>query len=340
MKKKAIVGITLGALGCGEPDRAPELRPQTLFARNLSPDDSLKTEGWRKFLDATALHGAWVPVEKSPWRPFYKPTLIAAASIVRDAMMPIHSPGAAGFEIQAAETGRRLDLENAALFIDLPGEQSVGWGAVYRRSGFQPVVTINNWPHQKGMIALERPLGALLYYAQETAAAKPAETAAPIFLLEGDRLSYKGSKPSADQFDNRFFHTISDFPSAALFQSKGIKRVIYVNPRGATAGSEEDDLTEYFVELSAAGLQILYVTPTGTPAAVKPVSRTTIFTPSETASYTSSSPYSRHYYHYHNYFWSRSPGGWGYGPSYGSGTSGLTDGRSSGGSSFFGGGSS
>jgi len=44
------------------------------------------------------------------------------------------------------------------------GEQSVVWAAVLRRSGFMPVVMINNWPHQHGILRLERPLGALLAF--------------------------------------------------------------------------------------------------------------------------------------------------------------------------------
>jgi len=345
MKKRTIVGggfigVTLGALGCGEPERAPELRPHSLFVKDLSVDDSLKTEGWRKYLDATTLHGAWVPAEKSPWRPYYKPTLIAAASIVREVLMPVHPPAAETVERVAAETGRLLDLDGAAVIVDLPGEQSVAWGAIYMRSGFQPVVTINNWPHQKGMLALERPLGALLYYAQEAATKKPAPPARPIFILEGNRLAAKELKPTADQFDNRFFHAISDFPSASVFKEHGIKRVIYVNPRGSSAGNEEDDLNEYFHQLWNAGIGLLYVTPGGKPLAVTPAARTTIFTPAETASYASSGPYTRHYTSYHTYFWARSPGGFGYGPGGGSGSSGLTGSNSSGGGSFFSGGSS
>jgi uncharacterized membrane protein YgcG len=333
MKKKRLVGggligVTLGALGCGEPDRAPEVRPHTLFSRDLSSNDSLRGMGWQQYLDATALHGAWVPPEGSPWRPYYKPTLIAAASIVREALMPVRAPDAEAAESLAAETARALDLAGAAIFVDLPGERSVTWGAVYRRSGFQPVVTINNWPHQKGLIALERPLGALLFYAQEIAREKAPESAPPIFILEGSRLAQKNVKPSADDFDNRYFHAITDFPAAAVFQSRGIKRIVYVNPRGTSAGDEEDDLSEYFAQLSQAGLQFVYVAPGVAPSPVTPLVRQTIFRPAETAPYTASSPYHRHYSTYHHYFWSRSPGGWGYGPSY-SEPSGITGSSSS-----------
>lgn len=322
MKKRRLVGggfigVTLGALGCGEPDRAPELRPHTLFSRDLSPDDSLKTEGWKKFLDATALHAAWVPPEKSPWRPYYKPTLIAAASIVKSAMMPVRPPDGAAVESAATQARQTIDLREAAVFVDMPGEKSVAWGMVLLRAGFQPVVTINNWPHQKGLIPLERPLGALLYYAQEAAREKPPENALPAFLLEGNRLARKDARPSSDEFDNRFFHAISDFPAAAVLQARGVRKIVYVNPRGTKAGDEEDDLTAYFRELSQAGLPFLYVAPGGAPVTVTPVARQTIFTPVETATYTSSSPYHRHYTTYHRHFWSRSPGGFGYRPTYG-----------------------
>ena len=73
MKKRRLVGggivtVTLGALGCGEPDRAPELRPHSLFSRDLSHEDSLKGDGWKKFLGATSLHAAWVtPPHDADW---------------------------------------------------------------------------------------------------------------------------------------------------------------------------------------------------------------------------------------------------------------------------------
>ena len=57
--------------------------------------------------------------------------------------------------------------------------------------------------------------------------------------------------------------------------------MVYINPRGTAPGSEEDDLNEYFLELSRAGLQFTYVMPgseTYQMAVVTPATRDTIFT--------------------------------------------------------------
>jgi hypothetical protein len=316
MKKRVagFVSVTIGALGCGEPAGPDPLRPQALFARDPSASDSLKGETWKKYLSADALHAAWAPPATSPWRPFYKPTLVAAVSVVRSAAMPIRSPEGTQAEQDAAAAAQRVSLRDSAVFVDLPGEHAVAWGAALARHGLQPVLTVNNWPHQNGILRLERPLGALLYYAEEVARVRAPHEAPPAFLLEGTRLANKTLKPRPEEFDNRFFYATTDFPAADVLKARGIKQIVYVNYRGTTAGSEEEDLNDYFLSLAAAGLPFTYVCPRPgayEQAIVAPSRRSTIFTPTETARYTGSSPYRRHYYHYHHHYWSRSPGAWG-----------------------------
>jgi hypothetical protein len=168
---------------------------------------------------------------------------------------------------------------------------------------------------------LERPLGALLYYAEEVSLTRLPADAAPVFVLERSRLSQKELNPTSSQFDNRYFHAQTDFPSASVFLSHGIKRIVYINPDGAWAGNEEDDLNEYFVGLSGAGLQLVYVRPkTGSfdSVPVTPVARSTIFTKPAMAEYAASPDYRPHYYHsyshyntWHSSYWTRSSGAWG-----------------------------
>jgi len=316
MKKRVagFVSVTVGALGCGEPARPDALQPQALFARDLSDTDSEKTRNWRKYLKAEALHAAWAPPADSPWRPYYKPTLVAAVSVVQSAAMPIRSTEGTQAEQDALRTSQGVSFKNAAVFVDLPGEHAVAWGAALARLGLQPVVTINNWPHQNGIVRLERALGALLYYAEEVSRARAPEGASPVFILEGLRLANKTLKPRAGEFDNRFFYATTDFPVADVLRARGIQQIVYVNHRGAAAGSEEEDLAEYFLSLASAGLQFNYVrlrSGTFDRAIVTPARRQTIFTPTETSRYTGSSPYHRHYHYYRHNYWSRSPGAWG-----------------------------
>src|SRR6185295_16395823 len=244
--------------------------------------DSLNGEEWRKFLDAKELHRAWAPPADSPWRPYYKPTLIAAVTVVQSAAMPLKSPEVSYHESEAVRFGNGFNLSDAAVFVDLPGEQSVAWGAALRQFDILPVVTMNNWPHQFGLLRLERPLGALIYYAAAAAAKPLTYKSNPAFLLERSRLGQKGLSPGSHDFDNRYFHAATDFPSAVAFTNRGIKRIIYINPRGTSPGSEEDDLNEYFMELAKAGLEFTYVrTGTDQPyemALATPGPRETIFT--------------------------------------------------------------
>ncbi len=311
------VSVTLGALGCGEPAGPPQVRPQELFAGGVSAVDSMGTETWHRYLKAEALHAAWSPPAGSPWRPYYKPTLVAAVSVVHSAAGPLRPGGADEAAKLAGEFARAADLRGAAVFVDLPGPESVTWAVALAREGFQPVVTFNNWPHQRGLIRLEQTLGALIYHAEEAARAKasaPPE-APPAFVLEGRRLAQKNVDPSPATFDNRFFHAYTDFPHAEALKYRGIARIFYVCERGNSAGSEEDDLNEYFVSLAKAGLAFTYVKAGVTvfeAAAAVPSARRTIFTRAETTAYAGRRPYAGSYPHYrHHHFWSRSRGGWG-----------------------------
>ncbi|RPH37905.1 MAG: hypothetical protein EHM91_14480, partial [Planctomycetota bacterium] len=89
MKKQirgaGFVSLTLGALGCGEPFQPDAVSPQNLFKNDTVSSDSGKSDAWRKFLDAKELHRAWAPAPESPWRPFYKPTLVASMAAVQSA---------------------------------------------------------------------------------------------------------------------------------------------------------------------------------------------------------------------------------------------------------------
>ncbi len=321
LRNAGLVSLTLGALGCGEPARPAALNPQELFKKDAVSADSLKSEEWRKYLDAKELHRAWAPPAESPWRPFYKPTLIAAVSIVQSAAAPMTSEAGARQESAAGRFANGFNLSDAAVFVDLPGEQSVAWGAVLRKVGVAPVLTINNWPHQHGLLRLERPLGALIYYASAAASTPLSPNATPAFILERSRLGQKGYSASSPDFDNRFFHTATDFPSGLTFRNRGINRVVYINPRGVTPGSEEDDLNVYFSELAKAGLQFTYVQPVADNyemAIVTPGARDTIFTAVAVQEYRSNPSYHHHYYHsyphysyWHTTYWTRSSGAWG-----------------------------
>jgi hypothetical protein len=322
LRSAGFISLTLGALGCGEPAQPELLKPKDLFCSDTVSQDSLQGEGWRKFLAPQELHRAWSPETESPWRPYYKPTLIAAIATVESAAMPVVNVGMTPAISEAQRYAASVIPGDTAIIVDLIGEQSVVWAAMLRRAGFAPVVTINNWPHQHGILRLERPLGALLYYAEEVSRTRLPIDAPPVFVLERSRLGQKGLNPSSGQFDNRYFHAQTDFPPPGEFRKHGIRNIVYINPRGVAAGAEEDDLHEYFIDLAKAGLQLTYVhsyTSGFDQGLVTPVPRETIFMMPAMADYAASSGYRPqtyhsypHYYAWHTHsYWSLSSGAWG-----------------------------
>ena len=93
LRRAGFVSLTLGAFGCGEPAQPDTLKPKDLFSVDTVGADSRKGEGWRKSPSAAELHRAWAPLAQSPWRPYYKPTLIAAVAAVESAAMPVVNVG-------------------------------------------------------------------------------------------------------------------------------------------------------------------------------------------------------------------------------------------------------
>ncbi len=317
-KKRAAALLALGfgpLVGCGDPEAPAEFRPQELFTKGIRTQDSSGGAEWRQYLKAEALHRAWAPAEKSPWRPYYKPTLVAAVSMVAEAAQPMlesAEPATTNSKAFADAPG----FENAAVFIDLPGETSVVWAATLARAGYTPVLTFNNWPHPKGILRLERALGALLYFANELEKRPAAAHGRPAFVLESGRIARRD--PGPDEFDNRYYMAAADLPTADVLKKNGITRIVHVSA-GTPPGAEQDDLNEYFVGLAKADIKFTYLTvlADGQPMVNEhvPASRTTIFTQQEVARHTSSSPNRHHHYYrsygsYHSY-WYGSRGTWG-----------------------------
>lgn len=309
--RAAFVGL-IPVVGCGEPSLPEPVDPSKLSWADRTTVDSTKTEAWRNYLQAAALNRAWSPPDNSPWLAYHKVSLPAAVSMVRPAAVPVRGQPATLAEQSAEAFASRYSLENAAVFVDLPGPESVAWGAALARRGATPVCTFNNWPHHRGILKLEQTLGALLYYADELSR-QPKKPTVPVFMLELERLR-PNYTPRPTEFDNRYFHLQTDFPTAADFARQGIKTVYYVSGQVF----EQDDLNDYFVSLKNGGLDFFRVQPNGTGVdSFTPTKRTTIFDPTVVHSYTGTSRshiYHRHYGHYYG-FWrsSRSTfgsGGW------------------------------
>jgi hypothetical protein len=283
--RAGIVGVTVGAFGCGDPRVQPPHAAPSPARRAAS--------AWKNYLDPLELHRAWVPPSASPWRPYYKPTLCASAALVEDAVAP--GPEDARMRAALEAFVARVEFEkDAAVVVDLYHEASVTWAAALAKRGLVPVLTVNNWPHSAGFIPLERTLGGLIRHAADRAAAPSDAHARPVFILDRGRLNAKGQEAPSTRLDNRYFHTPSDFPTAEALKKEGVRRVIYVNPRGRTAGSEEDDLSALFASWHRGGLEFTYVhvKPEGEidPLPVIVPERPTVFHPGTLTSYAAARP--------------------------------------------------
>lgn len=320
MRRGPYVAVGLAALGgCSEPLAHPRPEGSGLFQGGAF---GVPETAWRGFTSSSSLHAAWTPPASSPWKAYYRPTLPASASIVSSAARPV-APTDDRIARLVEQLVTSIDLNSAAVVVDLPGEESVAWGAHLAKRGLQPLVCVNNWPHPKGLVPLERTLGALMYWAPTVldAKARLRSIPSPVFILDNRRLQPRTVRDPHAVFDNRYFHLASDLPEAVTLKSRGFVGVVYIRP-SSMGYPCEDDLVDAFVSLKTQGLNCWSFTVDGSGgrmAAWTPVNRTTAF--SHGASSTYASPRSTHHRSYAHYvFWSRSRSTWG-SPSSGGGRS-------------------
>lgn len=235
---------------------AGPLQPELLKFEPAREADSRQSASWIVYrLNPQRLDQAWIGQE-SPWRPFQKSTLITflGEAGVGNYAKPVYTDTMAQAEREAHNFGRLVhdmspeDRNELAIVVDVPGVEAVAWGATLARDlGVQPVLTFNNIPHQRGVLAQEKVLGALLYYAQELEGLRLPPQATPVFLADAQRFA-PGRSVSRDEFDNRYYLVPTDLPSAPQFQARGIKYLLYIT-RGERR--EQDDLNPYFADLSS-----------------------------------------------------------------------------------------
>ena len=260
--------LFLAQVGC----RDDELKPQEINWPDAVGQDNYG-RNYDQYKTAEALIDAWMPPQGSPYIPFFKQTLLASVDEMRTGFITKHSVARAVFTpddrvaVNQGQNFARTGIpEHAAIFLDIEGEQAIVWGAVLAQTkGFQPVFTFNNWPHQKGIVPSERVLGTAIYYAstieslKQEGKIKPASP--PVFLLDSERLSLN-AKADHGVYDNRYYLSPADLPSADQFKAAGVEHIIYVTAFGTRSPEqvkEQDDLNEYFTGLANAGLDFAIV---------------------------------------------------------------------------------
>lgn len=239
----------LGRMGLTR--RRLELNGVRLGERDAT--DAYGGADWRKWASPAALYDLWGSPRASAWSGFHKPTLFASL----DSFPPefLWPRAVRGFGRDAApERAPSWADERTAIVLDLPGDVSVAYAALLAaRTGHEPVVAFNNWPHASGVVEMGSVLGALLFYAPwlHEARANHADglRKPPVFVLDARRL---GRSPKPRDFDNRYFLLETDLPSGPTMSNHGIERLVYVRAEpGPTeaAPREMDDLNGWLHEI-------------------------------------------------------------------------------------------
>jgi hypothetical protein len=114
---------------------------------------------------------------------------------------------------------------DAALVIDLPGEEGALLGIALAGHGFSPVPLYNAaWDHHA--VVDTRPIARALVDGAALVRGV-GEGAPPAFLLDAQRLG-RGRSVLGGDFDNRSFCSPTDFPSADTLWAAGVRRGVLV----------------------------------------------------------------------------------------------------------------
>ncbi len=218
--------------------------------------DSTGSLGWSNYLDAAKLQNAYQP-KNLVWQPYVVPTLVQslAQASLKSQLKPVNSQ--AMKESYARGLGMKdllaksKDMNTAVIMIDLPGPESIAFGAALADSA-DLVIAFDNWPHPLGVVPSHQTLAAMLFYAQEVSdkSAKRPDKAPAVILLDSNRLNTYGD--ADNQFDNRYIATI---PTADNLKKSNINSVFYGVPNESTK-TESDDLNDDFSSFKEKGVNV------------------------------------------------------------------------------------
>lgn len=188
---------------------------------------------------------AWAP-DESHWSQWSKPVLFANL----DRIEPARSPSG---DWRALELGWLPDPRgDAAIVVDLPGEESALTGLALARRGWRPVPLYNATVGPSAVIDLEPVARCLRTGLDVLREMNLTATAPPAFLLDANRMS-PAAPPSPGKFDNRWIVFPQDFPSATYLRARGINEVLLLQ-LGDDAPRE--DLAHVLLRWQRAGIGI------------------------------------------------------------------------------------
>jgi len=120
--------------------------------------------------------------------------------------------------------------KNAAVIVDLPGDESVEIGLALAKLGYRPIPIYNGTIEQENARATvdNQTVGAaLLHGAKVLEQIEIEDEALPAFLLDKNRLNR--FKLDISVFDNSWDVYSQDIPSADYFIKNGVKEIIVIS---------------------------------------------------------------------------------------------------------------
>ncbi len=149
---------------------------------------------------------------------------------------------------------------NTAIFIDLPGEESIEYGIALANFGYRPIPIFNGTDEQDGAKATTNTYlieNYLINASEKLKNINLKNDANPAFLLDSSRINRYRVKESI--FDNSWDIYKQDIPSLQYFKINNINKIIVI-------GNEiKRDLRKIFFEFQDAGIDI-YLSNAYSPA--------------------------------------------------------------------------
>ena len=140
---------------------------------------------------------------------------------------------------------------DTAIFIDLPGKESIELGISLARMGYRPIPLFNGTDEQQGSQATTDTYlieSCLINCSEKLKSMSIENNANPVFLLDSSRINRYRDKESI--FDNSWDLYKQDIPTAEKFMENGINKIIVVS------NTIQRDLRKIFFYFQDAGIEI------------------------------------------------------------------------------------
>lgn len=141
--------------------------------------------------------------------------------------------------------------KDTAIFIDIPGKESIEFGIGLAHIGYRPIPLFNGTDEQIGSQATTDTYlieSCLIHGSEKLKSISLENNANPAFLLDSSRTNRYRAKESI--FDNSWDLYKQDIPTAEYFKANGIYKIIVVGNK------IQRDLRKIFFEFQNAGIEI------------------------------------------------------------------------------------